>query len=124
LAGYVKKLKSELKSRGPKKKISDIEILAMVKAGKTHIEIAKEKKINPQTVRNQFDALGLERRDCRHARRRDRVVWPFSVKPETIDMINDIAAKTKRLKGEVIEVAIENEYKKLKKHREKELMGI
>lgn len=116
--------KENPKPRGPAPKVPDKKLMAMEKEGKTHMEIARHFKVNPQTIRNRFKLLGLEKQDCRTIARSNRVVKPFSVKPGTIRQINEIALVTGMLLGEVIETAVQQYYTENQINEKNELAGI
>lgn len=88
-------------------KATNFQIESAVKKGLTTIEIANKFGIKPQSVRWRLENLNIKLPDQRKQKRSDRIVKPFSLKPATIKQIDKIAKKTKKLKAEVIEEAIE-----------------
>lgn len=94
------------------KKISNEELIKFDNDGLTLTEIAKKKNMSVHAVSLRYKSLGMTPNKRKNE---SRIVKPFSIKPEYVDTINDIAKKTGLYKCEVVEKAIEMYSKNIEK---------
>lgn len=100
--GYIK----TGKPTGAKPRLSDEELLALSKAGKSHVDICKQYGYKNYTqIQQRMDNLGIPRKNMRVAsvKRTQKV---YSVVQETGDMIDAMAKKTGMGKGEIVDAAV------------------